>query len=50
MKVTREAKNHGLVPFMWDTGEGMSRSTGAVTSDVIIPAVMEGAAAGKYPF
>jgi aryl-phospho-beta-D-glucosidase BglC (GH1 family) len=50
MKVTREAKNHGMVPFMWDTGEGMSRSTGTVTSDVIIPAIMEGAAAGKYPF
>jgi aryl-phospho-beta-D-glucosidase BglC (GH1 family) len=47
---TREAKNHGMVPFMWDTGEGMNRSTGAVTSDVIIPAIMEGAAQGKYPF
>jgi aryl-phospho-beta-D-glucosidase BglC (GH1 family) len=50
MKVTREAKNHGMVPFMWDTGEGMSRSTGKTTSDVIIPAIMKGAAAGKYPF
>jgi hypothetical protein len=39
-----------MVPFMWDTGEGMNRSTGAVTSDVIIPAIMEGAAQGKYPF
>jgi hypothetical protein len=50
MKVTREAKNHGMVPFMWDTGEGMSRTSGAVTSDVIIPAVIAGAKAGNYPF
>jgi hypothetical protein len=50
MKVTREAKNHGMVPFMWDTGEGMSRTSGAVTSDVIIPAILEGAKAGTYPF
>lgn len=50
MKVTREAKNYGMVPFMWDTGEGMNRTSGEVTSDVIIPAVIAGAAAGKYPY
>jgi aryl-phospho-beta-D-glucosidase BglC (GH1 family) len=48
--VTREAKNYGLVPFMWDTGEGMNRSTGAITKDYIIPAIMEGAAEGNYPY
>jgi aryl-phospho-beta-D-glucosidase BglC (GH1 family) len=48
--VTREAKNYGLVPFMWDTGEGMSRTTGAITKDYIIPAIMEGAAEGSYPY
>jgi aryl-phospho-beta-D-glucosidase BglC (GH1 family) len=47
---TREAKNYGLVPFMWDTGEGMNRTSGEVKSDVIIPAIMEGAKAGKYPY
>lgn len=50
MIATREAKNHGMVPFMWDTGEGMSRTQGTVTSDVIIPAILEGAKAGTYPF
>jgi aryl-phospho-beta-D-glucosidase BglC (GH1 family) len=50
MKVTREAKNHGLVPFMWDTGDGMDRRTGDVKADYVIPAIMEGAAAGKYPY
>jgi aryl-phospho-beta-D-glucosidase BglC (GH1 family) len=47
---TREAKNYGLVPFMWDTGEGMNRTTGAITKDYIIPAIMEGAAEGTYPY
>jgi aryl-phospho-beta-D-glucosidase BglC (GH1 family) len=50
MKVTREAKNHGMVPFMWDTGNGMDRNTGDIKADYVIPAIMEGAAAGKYPF
>ncbi len=50
MIATREAKNHGMVPFIWDTGEGMSRANGTVTSDVIIPAIVEGAAAGVYPY
>jgi hypothetical protein len=50
MICTREAKNYGLVPFMWDTGEGMNRTSGEIKSDVIIPAIMEGAKAGKYPY
>jgi aryl-phospho-beta-D-glucosidase BglC (GH1 family) len=50
MKVTREAKNHGLVPFMWDTGDGMDRRTGDIKADYVIPAIMEGAAAGHYPY
>lgn len=50
MAVTREAKNYGLVPFTWDTGEGMNRTTGEIKSEFIIPAVMEGAKAGKYPY
>jgi aryl-phospho-beta-D-glucosidase BglC (GH1 family) len=50
MICTREAKNYGLVPFMWDTGEGMNRTSGEIKSDVIIPAIMEGAKAGNYPY
>jgi hypothetical protein len=35
---------------MWDTGEGMNRTSGEIKSDVIIPAIMEGAKAGTYPY
>jgi len=48
--VAREAKNHGLVPFYWDTGNVISRNTGAVIESYDFEGIMEGAAEGKYPF
>jgi aryl-phospho-beta-D-glucosidase BglC (GH1 family) len=48
--ITREAKNHGMVPFLWGTGDGIDRSTGEIKSDVIVPAAIEGAGLGNYPF
>ena len=48
--VTREAKNHGLVPFHWETGSEIDRNTGAVTDEGIIGGIMQGAAEGTYPF
>lgn len=48
--VAREAKKAGLVPFLWDTGSGIDRNTGAILKDNLIPAVLAGAAAGNYPF
>jgi aryl-phospho-beta-D-glucosidase BglC (GH1 family) len=48
--ITREAKNHGMVPFLWDTGDGIDRTTGEIKSDVIVPAAIEGAGLGNYPF
>lgn len=50
--VTREAKNYGLVPFLWDI-QG-ARLYDRNTLQIILPTVhdqiMEGAAAGQYPF
>jgi aryl-phospho-beta-D-glucosidase BglC (GH1 family) len=48
--ITREAKNHGMVPFMWDTGAGIDRNTGALKDECIVPAAIEGAGLGNYPF
>ena len=48
--VTREAKNHGIVPFHWETGSEIDRSTGAVTDPGVINGIMQGAAEGSYPF
>jgi aryl-phospho-beta-D-glucosidase BglC (GH1 family) len=48
--VTREAKNYGLAPFVWDTGEGIDRATAAISGDIIVPSVIEGAQAGTYPY
>ncbi len=48
--VTREAKNHGMVPFYWETGTDINRNTGAVREDYAIEGLMTGAAAGTYPF
>jgi hypothetical protein len=39
-----------MVPFLWDTGDGIDRSTGEIKSDVIVPAAIEGAGLGNYPF
>lgn len=48
--VTREAKNHGLVPFHWETGSEVNRNTGAVTDNYVIDGIMKGAKAGQYPY
>lgn len=48
--VTREAKNHGIVPFHWETGSEIDRNTGAVTDPGVIGGIMQGAAEGVYPF
>jgi aryl-phospho-beta-D-glucosidase BglC (GH1 family) len=46
----REAKNHGLVPFYWETGGVIDRNTGAIKESYDYDGIMEGAAEGKYPF
>ena len=48
--VTREAKNHGIVPFHWETGSEIDRNTGNVTDPGVIGGIMQGAAEGVYPF
>lgn len=48
--VTREAKNHGLVPFFWETGTEFNRTNGSTQNQSVIDAIMTGAAAGNYPF
>ncbi|WP_300700107.1 cellulase family glycosylhydrolase [Bacteroides sp.] len=48
--VTREAKNHGLVPFHWETGSEVNRNTGAVTDKYVIDGIMKGAKEGQYPY
>ena len=48
--ITESAKNHGCVPFYWETGGDINRNNGADKNSYIINALMEGADAGKYPF
>lgn len=48
--VTREAKNHGIVPFHWETGSEVNRNTGVVTDRYVIDGIMKGAKAGQYPY
>jgi hypothetical protein len=48
--VTREAKNHGLVPFYWETGSVVNRSTGEIKDNYAINGITKGAREGKYPF
>lgn len=48
--VTREAKNHGLVPFYWETGRVVNRSTGEIKDNYAMDGILKGAEAGKYPF
>ncbi|MDE6347497.1 MAG: cellulase family glycosylhydrolase [Bacteroides sp.] len=48
--VTREAKNHGCVPFYWETGGDVNRTTGAAKETYAIKGIMKGAAEGKYPY
>lgn len=48
--VTREAKNHGLVPFYWETGRVVNRHTGEIKDHYAMDGILKGAAAGKYPY
>ena len=48
--VTREAKNHGLVPFYWDTGGVVNRNTGEIKDSYAMDGILKGAKEGKYPF
>lgn len=48
--VTREAKNAGCVPFFWETGGHINRTTGKLNCTYQIEGVFQGAAEGKYPF
>lgn len=48
--VTREAKNHGLVPFYWDTGLVVNRNTGDIKDSYAMDGILKGALAGSYPF
>ncbi|MCL1615600.1 cellulase family glycosylhydrolase [Bacteroides sp. ET71] len=50
--VTKQAKNNGLAPFLWDVSG--HRLYDRTTLQIILPTIhdqiMEGAAAGQYPF
>ena len=48
--VTASAKNHGCVPFYWETGGDIVRINGNAKNSYVIDALMKGAAAGNYPF
>lgn len=51
--VTRESKNHGLVPFYWDAGGTygvIDRRTCQVNDQMVLDAIMKGASEGQYPF
>ncbi|WP_352422026.1 cellulase family glycosylhydrolase [Proteiniphilum sp.] len=48
--VTREAKNHGMVPFYWETGGVVNRNTGAIKDNYAMDGIVKGAREGKYPF
>ena len=50
--VTREAKNHGIVPFLWDIGVNgcINRTTGKQQDAYMLNGIMKGAAEGKYPY
>ncbi len=48
--VTREAKNHGLVPFYWETGRVVNRQTGEIKDHYAMDGILKGAEAGEYPF
>lgn len=49
--IVKSAKNHGAVPFLWDTpNEMFNRQTGAVIDPDNLAAMQQGAADGKYPY
>lgn len=48
--VTREAKNHGMVPFYWETGGVVNRNTGEIKDSYAMDGILKGAEEGEYPF
>lgn len=48
--MTMSAKNHGCVPFYWETGGDINRLNGNAINQYAIDGIMKGAAAGVYPF
>jgi endoglucanase len=49
--VARESKNHGLVPFLWDTGHGViDRNTLGIFDQQDYDGLTKGAADGVYPY
>lgn len=49
--VTEQAKNHGVVPFIWEIGGVFDRRDNMrVTDPEVYNGMVRGAAAGKYPF
>ena len=48
--VVENAKNHGMAPFLWDTGGFIDRGNYTVKDRAGIDAILEGAEKGNYPF
>ena len=48
--VQRFAKERGLIPFVWDTGELIKRTDGSITKQYMIDAIIEGASSVSYPY
>jgi hypothetical protein len=55
--VTKVAKNNGVVPVVWDNGYNgengfaiFDRNSGSVLDSTVLNGLMNGAAAGHYPF
>ena len=54
---TQQAKNYGLIPFYWDNGGAgnlasgiFNRASGAVSDQLTLTALIQGAAEGNYPY
>lgn len=48
--IVENMKDYGMTPFIWDTGKWINRNDYTVTDSQTVTAVMEGAAAGTYPY
>lgn len=48
--VQKFAKERGLIPFVWDTGELINRNNGEIKKDYMIDAIISGADSANYPY
>jgi endoglucanase len=50
--VTKNAKNYGIAPFVWDTNNGylINRNKLSIDNELLLNGLMKGAEEGKYPF